>query len=424
MLTENIKMAFSSLLANKMRTFLTMLGIIIGITSVIAIMTVGGAMTEQVRESMSSFGVENIDVSMYPDYQNPEDAVEYAAGQEPYFTQDMMNSLVRQYPDKIAAIAVSSYLGGGKVLPDDSRPDVYANIDVNGVNAGYFTSNHITLAAGSFFDETAYADGAYQAVVSDKFVNSLYGGDAKKALGKQFDIAVSDELTCTYTIVGVYRFDASMTDMGGGVAEKDISTSAYVPYKNARTLSGDTSPLQYFTLTAVSGTDTITFADDVKNALTERLPEKSGYTVSTYSMQAMVKESMKTMKNLTLAISLIAGIALLVGGIGVMNIMTVSITERTREIGTRKALGAPNSAIRGQFITEAVIMCLIGGLFGMIDGIVIGRIACHFMGYKAVIQPMSVLVSVGFSTGIGLFFGYYPADRAARMDPIEALRYE
>ena len=130
------------------------------------------------------------------------------------------------------------------------------------------------------------------------------------------------------------------------------------------------------------------------------------------------------LSTISLGISAIAAISLLVGGIGLMNIMTVSVTERTREIGTRKALGAPNSAIRWQFITEAVVLCLVGGLIGVAVGVGFGSVLASVMGVSARASLTSILIAVGFSMGIGVFFGYYPANKAAQMDPIDALRYE
>ena len=125
-----------------------------------------------------------------------------------------------------------------------------------------------------------------------------------------------------------------------------------------------------------------------------------------------------------LALSVIAGISLVVGGIGVMNIMLVSITERTKEIGTRKALGATNASIRLQFITESVVICVIGGIIGIFFGVGLGMLAVKLMGYDAVVSVSSIIIAVGFSMAIGIFFGYYPANKAAKPNPIDALRYE
>ena len=141
-------------------------------------------------------------------------------------------------------------------------------------------------------------------------------------------------------------------------------------------------------------------------------------------MQSMTESMYSMISTVSVAVSFIAGISLLVGGIGVMNIMMVSITERTREIGTRKALGAKNSSIRLQFITESVILCLLGGILGIITGFILGAIAAHILGYGAAVPLGSIVISVGFSMAIGVFFGYYPANKAAQMNPAEALRYE
>ncbi len=141
-------------------------------------------------------------------------------------------------------------------------------------------------------------------------------------------------------------------------------------------------------------------------------------------MESMLESMTQMLSTVSLAIAVIAGISLLVGGIGVMNIMLVSVTERTREIGTRKALGATNGSIRTQFIVEAVIICLIGGLLGILVGLALGAAGARLLGYAASPSVGVILAAVAFSMSIGVFFGYYPAGKAARLDPIEALRYE
>ena len=152
--------------------------------------------------------------------------------------------------------------------------------------------------------------------------------------------------------------------------------------------------------------------------------ENKDYQITTTTMESMTESMNEMIQTVSIAIAFIAGISLLVGGIGVMNIMLVSITERTREIGTRKALGAKNSFIKLQFITESVILCLVGGIFGIILGFTLGAVAASFLGYTAAVPVTAILTAVGFSMAIGIFFGYYPANKAAKLNPIDALRYE
>ena len=148
------------------------------------------------------------------------------------------------------------------------------------------------------------------------------------------------------------------------------------------------------------------------------------YQIRTTTMSSITSSMNDMIQTVSIAIAFIAGISLLVGGIGVMNIMLVSITERTREIGTRKALGAKNSSIRLQFIIESIVLCLIGGVLGIVLGFALGAVAASMLGYAAAAPVTAILGSVVFSMVIGVFFGYYPANKAAKLDPIEALRYE
>ena len=172
------------------------------------------------------------------------------------------------------------------------------------------------------------------------------------------------------------------------------------------------------------GTDATQFLNQVQYFFDSRYRKNEDFQVSAYSMESMVSSMTDMLSTVSLAIAVIAGISLLVGGIGVMNIMLVSITERTREIGTRKALGATNGSIQLQFIVEAVIICLIGGMIGIILGVGLGSVAAKLLGYAAKASVLSIVVSVLFSMVIGVFFGFYPANKAAKLDPIEALRYE
>ena len=260
------------------------------------------------------------------------------------------------------------------------------------------------------------------AVVSDKLVNNLFGGKNGNAIGETLEVTVGDSFY-EYTIVGVYQYEQNVYMMNFG-SEKDINTNVYIPIGTAQAATHSTAGYTMATVISAPGVDSTTFASRVERYLNAYYRTNRDFKVSAFSMESMVSQFASVLGTIQTAISVIAGISLLVGGIGVMNIMLVSITERTREIGTCKALGATNTSIRLQFIIEAVIICLIGGAIGVAPGIAAGSIASNALGFPAKASIESILIALGFSMTIGVFFGYYPANKAAKMDPINALRYE
>lgn len=414
---ENVKLALSSLKANKMRAMLTMLGIIIGISAVIAIMTIGNSLQSSVSASMASMGVNNISVYMMPKDQEY-DELDEASLDGMKFSVSEIIEMGHKYADKIKAVSVTQSVGNGKVQMNNS----YANVNVNGISNGYFTAQQTQMLAGRRLSRTDYEKGTHAAVVSDRFVKNLFGGDNNAALGKNVEVSLDNDYT-GYTIVGVYKYQNKEGGGGSTKSAKDISTDFLIPLKTAQAQM-HTDNITDITVVGKSGIDCVSLASSISSFFISKLPKDTKFTVSAYSNESYAKQTKGMLSKLTLAISVIAGIALLVGGIGVMNIMMVSITERTREIGTRKALGAPNGYIMLQFIVEAIIICLLGGIIGIVLGIGIGAAASRIMGYAAKASPLSILISLGFSMAIGVFFGYYPASKAAKMNPIEALRYE
>lgn len=421
-LFDNIRLALSSLWANKLRALLTMLGIIIGIGSVIAIVTVGDSLTGSITDSLQSFGVNNITVSLQkkssdssstggtsirmfgPDSPDEEDLI----------SDDMIAEFRTAYSDKISAIALQQSLGSGQIQEQDTTVQVTAM----GVNNDYATANDLELLHGRFIKDD---DGERQiAVVSDVFCESVFGSSGASVLGQEFQMSINNKLLKFY-VVGIYEYD---DDGYVSVSNSDPVTEMYIPMQTAIKLNNGSSGYQSFTVVAAAGTDTSAFLTQTKNFFASFYTRNQSYTATASSMESMLEEMTSMMNTVKLAISAIAAISLLVGGIGVMNIMLVSITERTREIGTRKALGAPGIAIRMQFITEAVVICMIGGLLGVSLGVGLGAVGANLLGYAAKPSVTAIALAVGFSMAIGVFFGYYPANKAAKLDPIEALRYE
>ena len=424
---ENIRLALFSLKANKMRALLTMLGIIIGIASVIAIMTVGNTITASVSDEMSSMGANNITVGIQQrssESEKTKEGLTFEGGprmnnptQDDYFTKEMLENYCATYEDSIYAISAFENVGTGQIL-DNS---LYANISMEGVSLGYFAANNMTLLSGRYFSEKETADGIKTAIISNKAVNNLFDGNSEKALESTIQINIGDKYY-NFIVIGIYEYEESIMGFSSS-SDEEITTSVYIPLKTAQQLN-HTSGYSQFTVVTESGMDAESFSQTTENFFATYYRNNEDFTPSAYSMSSMVESMTEMLSTITLAISVIAGIALLVGGIGVMNIMLVSITERTREIGTRKALGAPNSSIRLQFIIESIVICVIGGAIGIILGIAMGIAAAAFMDTTAVPSVSSIVISLLFSTGIGIFFGYYPANKAARLNPIDALRYE
>lgn len=420
-LFDNIRLAFGSLWANKLRALLTMLGIIIGIGSVIAIVTLGDSLTGSITDSLQSFGINNITVSLQQKSEDDETsggAVRMFGPANPssedLFTDAMIEEFRTAYPDQIYAIALDQSLGSGQVQQGDTTVQVTAM----GVNEEYALANDLNLLHGRFIKDL---DGERQiAVVSDVFCESVFGTSGASVLGQEFELTVNGQLLKFY-VAGVYEYD---DDGFVSMTGSDPVTELYLPLETAQKLNGGETGYQSFTVVASTGTDTTAFLEQVESFFASFYTRNESYTATASSMESMLEEMTSMLNTVKLAISAIAAISLLVGGIGVMNIMLVSITERTREIGTRKALGAPGFAIRMQFITEAVVICLVGGALGVALGVGLGAAGAGLLGYAAKPSLSAIGLAVGFSMLIGVFFGYYPAGKAAKMDPIEALRYE
>ncbi len=427
LLLENIILALNGLLSNKTRAFLTMLGIIIGIGSVIAIITVGNSLTLSVSENMQSMGANDIYVMVEPRQEEEDkgnvDGIVYGSLQkneelfdEDYMTTEMIESMCEKFSEEIYAINLQNQIGQTTITVGKNS----AGISLYGVSAGYFVTNQLDMIEGSIFSATDFSEGKSAILIADELADDLYGGDYKKAVGSEIEINSGNSVG-NFTIVGIYKKEANAMmgmSMGGSV------TDVYMPLRTANNYSHMKEQYTSFQVVTKVGVNSDELSAKLETFFKPYYRNNRNFKVTVMTLSSMVSMLTQMLSTITLAIAVVAGIALLVGGIGVMNIMLVSITERTREIGTRKALGAKNSSIRVQFIVEAMIICLIGGIFGVILGVGSGIGLSNLLGYPAVPSLSAILVSLVFSMSVGVFFGYYPASKAAKMNPIDALRYE
>lgn len=423
-LLESLRLAMAGLRSNKMRAILTMLGIIIGISAVIGILTVGDGLSGSITGAMSSLGASSITVSLQQKESATGDGMGAMMGrgkaptEEDLITEKMIDGMVKRYGDQIHAVSLSESAGSGRA--HDGR--LYANLSATGVNIGYFTANELDLLGGRILREKDISEERMVCLVSDKLVGNMFKGNTDTALGNELVVDLNGE-TYRFRIVGIYEYEASAFSISLA-SDKDISTSLYIPLTTAKRITGNPDGFSNFTVQANDDVDGALLAQDLARFLNRYYSKNENYSIMAMSMESIIETMGDVMDKLSIAISVIAAISLLVGGIGVMNIMLVSVTERTREIGTRKALGATNGNIRLQFVVESALICLVGGAIGILLGAILGYVGSSLLDAPALPSLGSITLAVGFSLAVGIFFGYYPANKAAKMDPIEALRYE
>ena len=424
---ENIKIACKALFSNKLRALLTMLGIIIGIGSVIAIMTVSESLTTSISDSFQEMGANNITVGLSAKSEEEEvrvDGMRFGAGnrnasitEDDRITDAMLQKMKKTFQNRISAVAISESAGSATVEKDGDS----ASLNVSGVNKDYFRSDKVTLLAGRSIKKADLEGNKHVIMVSDQMVETLFDGDNESALWQKISLNIDGNYQDFY-IVGVYQYESEGTVSD---SSEDVTTNAYIPLTTAKEIMhSDDGYTQFTIVTDTSVSSVSDFADQIETFFTPYYRSNDNYEIATSTMESMTESMSEMIRTVSLAISLIAGISLLVGGIGVMNIMLVSITERTREIGTRKALGATNGSIRLQFIIESMVLCVVGGCLGIALGLILGSVAASVLGYSATAPVAAIMIAVLFSMVVGVFFGYYPANKAARLDPIEALRYE
>ena len=442
MFFENIKEAITSILSNKMRSLLTMLGIIIGISSVIVITTIGGSIQSTLTATMNSLGGNSVSTyveARYPETDEEWDTWVYPDMQEEDFvTQEMIDGLIAAYPEEIKGVAAQNYFGNGQIK-DEADSDNYANITINGITPELLEYMKLEMYTGRGFTPADSTGKKKVCLIADTMAERYFDGE--NPIGEKVSATTSDGGIYDFVVVGVYKYNQAMFgQVDTGIPEKDRSTQMMIPLQTCYSLQGsEQSGYQYFDLLLTPLADIEQATKDIQTYFDEIYANNKNFHIYTYNMQSDMGMINTVLNVITIAVSGIAAISLVVGGVGVMNIMLVSITERTREIGVRMALGAKRKTIRLQFVIEAIMLCLIGGIIGILIGVGIGALLGQVAGF--IIQNMyseyanyiimevhpsatAVMLSLFFSMLTGVFFGYYPANKASKMEVIDALRYE
>ena len=414
--TQSFKLAVKSLRTSKMRSFLTMLGIIIGVAAVIVIISLGNGLTGMVEQQVEKVGVTQIYAYTWG----------MGDGTTSNITPDEMFDFVEEHPESFNGITpwVSGITGVRQGNTEFKKTNVYGVSEAMYRPETGTTLDGATLAKGRYLQYVDVAMRQNVCVIGAYLEQNAFQGDA---LGKNLLIGGTP-----YTVVGVLAQNSDTMQEGGG------DDAAYIPYQNAMLLSGS-SYVSLYQLTAVSR-DAVPQAQTLLRDFLQDFYQDEDAWYNAYYVQSMLEQvnMINSMMGVAMAVLVaIAAISLLVGGIGIMNIMLVSVTERTREIGIRKSLGAKRRDIRRQFIIEAGTTSAIGGVLGILFGCltamgvgsILGGVLLSQMGtsgltFSAAPTLGAVAVSFGVSVGIGILFGYLPANKAAKLNPIDALRYE
>jgi putative ABC transport system permease protein len=404
---DNLRLAFGTFLGNPLRSLLTLLGIVIGVTTVITMMAMIEGLRIKVNRDLSFLGANTFQATKWPSGFGRFNWQKYA--KRPDFTLEDARAIEEACPS-VSVVAPADDDGGQKVATsnEETRP----NVRVFGATPEYLETSGITVASGRFFSDTETVDGRNVAVVGVDVAEALFPG----ADPLNHEIRIKGR---PFTVIGVLQRRGSFLGM------MSMDNLVIMPLRAFQPLYGKNRSLD-LNIQARDATLVQKAQDEVTNLLRRRRDVRP---LDENNFEIHTNESMTQTFNQLSQVITIAGfgvclLSLVVGGIGILNIMLVSVTERTKEIGIRKALGAKKRRILGQFATEAVILALVGGVIGVAVGFGLAFLGRWMLGFPTVVPPWAVALSLGMSSGVGLIFGIYPAARAARLDPVEAMRSE
>ena len=390
---QSIKMALQNIKANKMRSFLTMLGIVIGVAAVIALMTIVQMVSESVMGQMSGLGAGTLTV---------------ATGASPM--KEGLSEKDIKILDEIDGVdGISPTLSFTSTSVYNG--EVYDKTDIQGKTDLYFKHNPDIMGGGRSLNAMDMSGEVYVCIVDPQYVKKVLLG--KQVIGNKILIGGSE-----YTIVGVRKTDESISSYMSDTSTND--GTVIIPYKNAQSMSGK----GYVDRAEVYIEEGYNAAD-VENALRQGMKniyngsEDFFYIINMESLMVMMESVQGMMGTL---LGGIASISLVVGGIGIMNMMLTTVTERTKEIGLRKALGAEPYRIQAQFLIESVVLSVCGGIIGIVLGLLIALVAAKLLKTDFSLSMTAILLGFGFSGGVGIVFGWMPAKRASELNPIDALR--
>ena len=396
MFWENVKLALEEMKTSKLRTALSLLGIIIGVGAVVAILNLGASVTSNITGSLDQGGADIITV--------------YNTGNKR--TQDIFNI---QFADTIR----TSTEGIESVSPLMQNSAVFRSKDKNlqksffCVESTYFETQRMVFSEGKGFTPKQNIDAEQLIVLGSKVASDLFpDGDA---MGSKLTLILGDDgLMHSFSIIGVLEEKEQSFSMS-------YNDSVFIPLNVYSQKLINDKIVSSYVAKLKPGYDTIKVSDNLNKFLDSTVGSNN---YQSFSSAIIANIATQVTGALSVFLAAIAGISLLVGGIGIMNIMLVSVAERTKEIGIRKALGANSSTIRGQFLVEAITLTLVGGLIGILFGIGLSYAIVNIAGWTLKLSLNSFLIAFGFSMFVGVFFGWYPAKQAASLDPIEALNYE